>query len=151
MRVGNFHDPWARVDVAKIPTERQTQSLRRNGAPSLLCASGTSTMTELMKNKLQTTQPRMMRMIKQTKMKPRKSPAAAHAANVRRGRRQRNPPPDSEAEDDTTEANPHDPNEQEKNSHDADCNSSFDGVPQDEHMRVDYTVASIPKMQTTCW
>ena len=52
--------------------------------PSLFKASGTWTMTEEMKNKLQTTQPRMMRMIKQTKMKPRKSPAAAHAANAKK-------------------------------------------------------------------
>ena len=31
MRVGNIHEPQRRVDVTKIPAERQTQSLRRNG------------------------------------------------------------------------------------------------------------------------
>ena len=30
MRVGNFHEPYTGVDVTKIPTERQTQSLRRH-------------------------------------------------------------------------------------------------------------------------
>ena len=33
MRVGNLHDPQAGVDVTKIPTERQTQSLRRHSDP----------------------------------------------------------------------------------------------------------------------
>ena len=40
--------------------------------------------------------------------------------------------PDSELEEDTTEANP-DPNEQEETSQDADTNPpSFDSVPQDD-------------------
>ena len=31
MLVGNVHEPQAGVDITKIPTERQTQALRRHG------------------------------------------------------------------------------------------------------------------------
>ena len=40
--------------------------------------------------------------------------------------------PDSDLEDDTTEPNPQDLNEQEQSSHDADSNSSFDEVTNEE-------------------
>ena len=31
MRVDNIHEPQAGVDVTRVPTERQTQALRRHG------------------------------------------------------------------------------------------------------------------------
>ena len=40
--------------------------------------------------------------------------------------------PDSEPEEDTTEANPQDPHEQEESNRDFDSNLFFDGVPKDE-------------------
>ena len=33
MRVGNIHEPQAGVDVTKVPTEGQTQTLRRHSDP----------------------------------------------------------------------------------------------------------------------
>ena len=33
MRVGNIHEPQTGVDVTKMPTERQTQALRRHVNP----------------------------------------------------------------------------------------------------------------------
>ena len=65
MREGNIHEPQAGADVTNVPTERQTEAFRRV-TPSLLYASGKWTMTKEMKEKLQTTQRRMMRMIIQT-------------------------------------------------------------------------------------
>ena len=32
-KLGNIHEPQTRVDVTEIPTERQTQALRRHGRP----------------------------------------------------------------------------------------------------------------------
>ena len=69
MRVGYIHEPHTRVDVTKIPTERQTQTLQRHS-------------TEEMKRKLQTTQQRMMTIIILTKRKTGTVHAAAHAAGV---------------------------------------------------------------------
>ena len=87
--------------------------------PSLLCASGTWTMTEEMKKKLQTTQRRMMRMIMLTTRKSGKRLAAAHAAYVDEIADGELHDPDSEPENDTTDANPQDLNEQEQSSHDS--------------------------------
>ena len=33
MRVGNIHEPQAGVDITKVPTEGQTQTLRRHSDP----------------------------------------------------------------------------------------------------------------------
>ena len=91
--VGNFHEPQAGVDVTKMPTERQTQTLRRS-------ASGTWTMTEEMKKKLQATQRRMMRMVIQTtKKKPQKrnpspqTPPKSPTTNHTNGKRHHGDPP----------------------------------------------------------
>ena len=61
MRAGNLHEPQTGVDVTKIPSEGQTETLRRIGDTiSLFYTSDTWTMTEEMKKKLQTTQRRML-------------------------------------------------------------------------------------------
>ena len=36
MRVGNIHEPETGVDVTKVPTEGQTQTLRRHSDPITL-------------------------------------------------------------------------------------------------------------------
>ena len=63
--------------------------------------------------------------------KIRKSPAAAHAANVDEVADNEPHDTDIEPEDDTTEANPSDFNEQEESSHDADSHPCFDEVSED--------------------
>ena len=93
--------------------------------PSLPNASGTWTIKEEMKKKVQTMQRRMMWMIMQTKRKTSKGHAAAHAPSVGRHRRRRTPRPD------TTEHNNQDLNEHEESSHDADSNSCFDDITED--------------------
>ena len=95
MRVGNIHERQAGVDVTSIPTEEQTQALRRHGDTIT-----SWTVTEEMKKKLQRRQRRMMRVIMQTERKTGKCPAAARAANVDERARVRydwnpSPPPPS--------------------------------------------------------
>ena len=70
---------------------------------SILHASGTRTVTDEMKKKLETTQRRMMRMIIQTKTSTGKCPAAAHAASVDNTAHAEHHDPHSEREDDATE------------------------------------------------
>ena len=130
MRVGNIHESQTVVDVTKIPTQGQTQTLRRCSDPITPCASGTWTTTEEMKKELQTTQRRMTKMIIQTKRKTRKCHAAAARCERRRYRRRRTPRPRQRAggRHEGTQG----PNEHEGISHDADSNSSFDEVPNDD-------------------
>ena len=82
--------------------------------------------------KLQSTQRRMMRMIVQTNRKTKKHPAAAHAESVDEVAEDEPHDPDCKMKEDTTEANPQDPNEQEESDRDADSNPSFDRMQQDE-------------------
>ena len=94
-------------------------------------------MTEEMKNKLQTTQRRMLRMTMQTKRKAKQGVAAAHAANVDDIADDEAHDPESEPEADTTEANLQDSSEQEEGSYDADCNPSLNSVPQHDETTED--------------
>ena len=93
--------------------------------PSLLCASGAWAMTEEMKEKLQTTQRRMMRMITQTK----NNSAAAHSVNVDEAVDDEPRDTESVSEEGTSEANPQDPLEKDESNQDADSKSIFRQVP----------------------
>ena len=122
---GQPHEPQAGVYVTKYP-------LRDRLTSSLLYASRTRTMTEDMKQKLRTTQRRMMRMIIQTKRhKQSKSCAAAHAASVDVTADVEPHDPDSEQGDDTSEHNNQDLNEHAESSHDADSNRCLDEISED--------------------
>ena len=70
------------VDITKVRSEGQTQTLRRHSGPITPLRIRNVDDAKNMKNKFQTTQRRMMRMIIQTKRKTGKGHAAAHAASV---------------------------------------------------------------------
>ena len=89
-------------------------------------------MTAEMKKKLQTTQRRMMRMIKQTERKTGKCHPAAHAASVDDTADGEPHHSDSEAVEDTIEHNQQDLHEHEESSHDADSNTCFDEISEDD-------------------
>ena len=89
-------------------------------------------MTAEMKKKLQTTQRRMMRMIKQTKRKTGKCHPAAHAASVDDTADGELHHSDSEAVEDTIGHNQQDLHEHEESSHDADSNTCFDEISEDD-------------------
>ena len=85
----------------KYPLRNRLKLFNATVTPSLLCASGTWTMTAEMKKKLQTTQRRMMRLIMQTKRHTGINCAVAHAASVTADVEPHDP--DSEQGSDATE------------------------------------------------
>ena len=120
MRVGNFHEPQTGLDVTRIPTERQTQTLRRHSdtIPSLrfrYVDDGGGDEKEAPDNTTSddeddhTDEKKIPNVFFQLRS-PRtstKSPTTTHTT------------PTASRKDDTTEANPQDLNEQEESSHDA--------------------------------
>ena len=83
MRVGNILTSHRQeLTSPKYPLRDRLKLFDATVTLSLLYASGTTTMTEDVKKKLQTTQRRMMRMIIQTKRQAGTSCAAAQAANA---------------------------------------------------------------------
>ena len=115
MRVGNIHKPQAGVDVTEVPTEGQTQTLRRQSDPI--------TPPQIRSVDDDGTQLRMMRLIIQTRRKTGKDHAAAQTASVH---------DTADVATQTADGGRHDrsqqprPNEHEESSHDEDSNPCLD-------------------------
>ena len=84
-----------------------------------------------------------------------KGSTAAHAANVDEAVDREPHDPHSELEEDTIEAKPQDPNDQEASNQDTDSNFSIDSVPQDDaedglEPLVDYMVRATNEVDDLC-
>ena len=109
MRVGSIHEPPTRVDVTRIPTERETQDLRRHSDHSTPLRP--SHVDDDGRDEEETPDNAT------TDDEDDQCLAAAHAASVDDTADHK---PDSEPENDMTETSHQSLNEHEESSHDAD-------------------------------
>ena len=150
MRVGNIDEPQTAVDVTKVPTERQTQPLRRHidSITPLHIRNVDDDGTNEEAPDIATTDDEDDRA--DNARETGQSCAAAQAASVDDTADVDPHDPDSEQEDDTTAHHNQDLNEHEESSHHADSNLCFDQIsednPEDElEPWVDYTTGATHK------
>ena len=134
MRVGNIHEPQTGVNVTKIPSDTQTEALRRHGDITLARVRNVDEDGRYEEEAPENSTVDYEGRIIQMNRKPCKCPTTIHTESVDDIADGELHDPDSEPEDDTTEPNSQDPNEQEESSHDASINSSFNDVPEDDEL-----------------
>ena len=117
--MGNIHEPQEEVGVTKVPTEGQTQTLRRHSDPiTPLCIRN---VDDDGRNEEEAPDNATLDDEDHTDREKQVQVAELHARRNRRRCRKRQ----------KSEHNKQDLNEHEESSHDGDSNSCFDEIPED--------------------